>query len=99
MLVLLSILVFCKDLAFIVDKGVSTRDVEGVIWGVNDSLLAEYGLFDVYVGDNIPSDKKSLAYSLVFQSRERTLTEEEVMGIMERIVEALQREIGAELRK
>ena len=89
----------CKDLAFIVDKGVSTRDVEGVIWGVNDSLLADIRLFDVYVGDNIPSDKKSLAYSLVFQSRERTLTEEEVMGIMERIVEALQREIGAELRK
>lgn len=89
----------CKDLAFIVDKGVSTRDVEGVIWGVNDSLLADIRLFDVYVGDNIPSDKKSLAYSLVFQSRERTLTEEEVMGIMERIVVALQREIGAELRK
>lgn len=88
-----------KDLAFVVDRGVSTRDVEGVIRMADDSLLADIRLFDVYVGENIPSGKKSLAYTLVFQSAERTLTEDEVMDIMDRIVEALQREIGAELRK
>lgn len=88
-----------KDLAFIVDKGVSTREIEEVIRKVDDSLLADIRLFDVYEGENIPSGKKSLAYTLVFQSTERTLTEDEVMGITNRIMDVVQREIGAELRK
>jgi len=55
-------------------------------------------LFDVYCGDQVPEGYRSLAYSLLYQSPERTLTDEEVAEIHNRILQLLEREAGARLR-
>ncbi|HID86352.1 MAG TPA: hypothetical protein EYP55_03110, partial [Anaerolineae bacterium] len=62
-------------------------------------LLREAVLFDLYRGEPIPEGKKSLAYSLTFQAEDRTLTDEEVEGIRQRIQRRLEEEIGAKLRQ
>ena len=56
-------------------------------------------LFDVYKGENLEKNKKSLAFSLTFQSESSNLTSSEVDTITEKIVEVLERETGGELRK
>lgn len=55
-------------------------------------------LFDVYQGDPIPPGHKSLAYSLTYQTDDRTLTDKEVASVQTRIVKAAERDLGAKLR-
>jgi phenylalanyl-tRNA synthetase beta chain len=62
-------------------------------------LVHEVTLFDLYRGDQIEEGKKSLAFSLVFQAMDRTLTDEEVAENRRRIVERLERELGGILRE
>lgn len=62
-------------------------------------MLANVMLFDVYRGENIGAGKKSLAYQLTYQHQERTLTDEEVAKLRERIVRRLEQELGAQLRR
>jgi phenylalanyl-tRNA synthetase beta chain len=54
--------------------------------------------FDVYRGDQVGPGKKSIAFSVAFQSPERTLTDEDAAELRDRIVEALERRFGAQLR-
>ena len=61
-------------------------------------LLAELQLFDVYQGAQLPEGKKSVAFSLLFRSSERTLVDEEVNKAFKKIVSRLEHEYGAELR-
>jgi phenylalanyl-tRNA synthetase beta chain len=61
-------------------------------------LLKDVRLFDVYSGDPIPAGSKSLAYNLVYQTDERTLTDAEVAKAHQKIVKAAERESGATLR-
>jgi len=85
-----------RDLALVVDAGVPASRVEAVIRGF--PLVSSVALFDVYVGDKVPQGKRSLAFSIRFQSAQRTLTDEEVDRTQHKIVERLQRELGATLR-
>jgi phenylalanyl-tRNA synthetase beta chain len=61
-------------------------------------LLQDVELFDVYTGTQIPQDKKSLAYHLVFQSPNKTLSDKEVRKNRQRIIQQLQKQLGALLR-
>ncbi len=85
-----------RDLALIVDAGVPASGVEAIIGGF--PLVIQVALFDVYTGDKIPQGRRSLAFSIRFQSPQRTLTDEEVDRTQQKIVDRLQRELGAELR-
>jgi phenylalanyl-tRNA synthetase beta chain len=85
-----------RDLALVMDADVPANVVEAIIGGF--PLVNEVSLFDVYSGDKIPSGKKSLAFSVRFRSPERTLTDEEVDRAQGKIVDRLQRELGAALR-
>ena len=60
--------------------------------------MVAVNLFDVYRGEQIGPGKKSLAYRLTYQAAERTLTDEEVAGIRQRIVDHLDQDLGAKLR-
>ena len=60
--------------------------------------LTSVKLFDIYEGERIEAGKKSLAYSLLFQTKERTLTAEEINDSVERIKDALEKDLGAVLR-
>jgi phenylalanyl-tRNA synthetase beta chain len=87
-----------EDLALVVNEETPAGDVERLIYEVGAPLLAEARLFDLYRGEQIAAGKKSLAYSLVYQAPDRTLTDAEVSEVRQRIVEALSEVLGAELR-
>ncbi len=87
-----------RDMAVVVERRVLAGDLLREIAVAGGSFLRDISLFDVYEGEGIPPGKKSVAFSLVFRSDERTLTDKEVEKIYTHIVEHLQRTFGASLR-
>ena len=87
-----------QDVALIVDDELTAAELEAVIWQAGGDLLREVRLFDVYTGDPIPAGKKSLAYSLTYQTDEKTLTDKEVAKVHKKIVKAAKKRLNAELR-
>ena len=88
-----------KDIAVIVDKEKNSYEVAMAIKKAASNLLTKVELFDVYTGENIDENKKSLAYSLTFEDSKKTLTDEEINKEMEKIIEFLNKKLNAELRK
>lgn len=88
-----------KDIAFVVDKKSVSKDIEKVIKSAGGSLLTNIEVFDVYTGVGVGIDKKSIAYSLTFSDMKKTLTDEEINGLMDKIIDAVSKKCGAELRK
>ncbi|MBR3152975.1 MAG: phenylalanine--tRNA ligase subunit beta [Clostridia bacterium] len=87
-----------KDLAIVVDKDIESEVIAKVIKKAAGSLLVGSKVFDVYTGIGIAPDKKSVAYSLEFRADNRTLTDEEINGCLDKIIEAVKKEFKAELR-
>ena len=87
-----------KDVAFVVDSSVSSQKVVDEIKKAGGELLKGVRLFDVYEGENVGSDEKSLAYSLTFSSCDRTLSEDEVMEVFENIINSVSNNSWARLR-
>jgi phenylalanyl-tRNA synthetase beta chain len=85
-----------RDLALIVDTGVSHHQVTDIIKGF--SLVNQVAIFDVYSGAQVPQGKKSLAYRITYQSPASTLTDEEVNKVQEKILSKLSQQLGATLR-
>ena len=85
-----------EDIAIVVDDGVTAAQVQAII--ESSSLVQRATLFDVYGGSPVPAGKKSLAYSVAYQSFENTLTDSEVERERRRILERLSRQVGAVLR-
>ena len=88
-----------KDVAFVVDKNIISKDIEKVIKNASGSLLIDIEVFDVYTGSNVADDKKSIAYSLTFNDSKKTLTDEEVNNLMEKVIENVSKKFSAEIRK
>jgi phenylalanyl-tRNA synthetase beta chain len=87
-----------QDLAFVVDEDVLAGELIAAAREAAGPELSEVRVFDVYRGAPIPEGRKSLALHVAFQSRERTLSDEDARAIRERIVRALTERFGAELR-
>lgn len=87
-----------RDLAISVNLDVPCADIMNVIKNSAGELLSDLKLFDVYVGEQIEKGKKSMAFSLSFVSKERTLNVEEIDEIIKKILLALREQLGAELR-
>jgi phenylalanyl-tRNA synthetase beta chain len=87
-----------RDLAIIVPLDVPAGRVREEIMASGGDLLRECHLFDLYQGAQVPAGFRSLAYSLLFQSLERTLTDEEVTGAYDNILDALSNQVDARLR-
>ncbi|HEY82045.1 MAG TPA: phenylalanine--tRNA ligase subunit beta [Dehalococcoidia bacterium] len=85
-----------RDIALIVDNGVSHQQVVDIIKGF--SLVKQVTIFDVYSGKQVPEGKKSLAYRITYQSPTHTLTDEEVNKVQEQILRKLSQQLGATLR-
>ena len=88
-----------EDLAFIVGSDVSGERVRSLIQEEGRPLVQEVRLFDLYQGESIGEGKRSLAFSIVYQAPERTLTDDEVAKTRERIVRRVSTELGARLRE
>lgn len=87
-----------KDMAFIVKKDITSDEVMGAIRKAGGRLLTDIKLFDIYTGEHVLENEKSLAYSLTFSSSDRTLNEEEVMKVFDKIISDVQNEMGAKIR-
>lgn len=87
-----------RDLALVVNREVSAGTLQATIREAAGDLLESLTLFDVYTGERIAQDKKSMAFSLVFRHQERTLQDEEVQQVTTAVIEALKTATGAELR-
>jgi phenylalanyl-tRNA synthetase beta chain len=87
-----------RDLAFVVNSQTRIGAMQEEIRRSGGSLLREVTLFDIYGGDQLDSRKKSVAFSLEFISRDRTLTEKEVDEVVKRIIDELRRKQSAVLR-
>lgn len=87
-----------RDIAVVVPLGVRYDDVERTVREAGGELLERVGLFDVYQGRQVPEGCRSLGFSLVFRSPDRTLTDEEVDAAVASVLEALSRRLGARVR-
>ena len=85
-----------RDIALVVDAGVTHRQVMDVIAGF--PLVTLVSLFDLYTGGKLPAGKKSLAYRITFQSSTQTLTDEAANKVQQKIIDKLAKELGATLR-
>ena len=88
-----------KDLAVVVDKNTTSGEIATLIKKSGGSSLANIEVFDVYAGKGIEENKKSIAYSLTFEKMDRTLTDEEINESLSKIIDMLEKKLGAELRK
>ena len=87
-----------KDLAFIVDDSVDSFDIISEIKKSGGKLLTDVKVFDIYKGEKLDSDKKSIAYNLTFEDNTRTLTEDEVMLVFNNIIRNVETKLNASLR-
>jgi len=87
-----------EDLALIVNEDVPAEQVAAVIRQAGGRALVDLRLFDVYRGGQTGAGKKSLAYSLTYQAPDRTLTDDDVLKMRQRIIRQLEKELGARLR-
>ena len=87
-----------KDMAFIVKKDIPAGSIISTIKKVGGRLLDNVSVFDVYTGENVKEDEKSIAFSLDFIDKNKTLTEEEVMNLFNKIIDRVEKEYNAILR-
>ena len=87
-----------KDMAYILDRSTDVGDVIKTIKKASNKTLQDVSVFDVYEGENIDSTKKSVAFSLTFNGVDRTLTDEEVMEVFNKIIDKVVTTHNAELR-
>ncbi len=87
-----------RDLAIVVDQEMQSDMPIEIIYSTGGKLVESVRLFDVYVGDQVPEDKKSLAYTITYHSATETLTDKAVNDLHDKVVKRLNQELGAELR-
>jgi phenylalanyl-tRNA synthetase beta chain len=87
-----------RDIALLVDDSVLVADIEDVITKQGGAMVESVKLFDVYKGKQIPEGKKSIAYSIVYRLESKTLTDNEVNKVHDKILRSLEYKIGAQLR-
>ncbi|NLY43458.1 MAG: phenylalanine--tRNA ligase subunit beta [Clostridiaceae bacterium] len=87
-----------RDIAMLVRDDVLAKQIEDAIKKYSGKLLEDCKLFDVYKGKQIPEGMKSVAYSITFRSSDKTLTDEDVQKVFNKIVDGLRNDLGAQLR-
>jgi phenylalanyl-tRNA synthetase beta chain len=87
-----------RDLALVVDQSVHYADIRSLAYLVERKLLKEVDIFDVYASDKLGTDKKSLAISFILQDDSKTLTDKNIEQVMEKLISAFEKKLGAVLR-
>jgi phenylalanyl-tRNA synthetase beta chain len=87
-----------RDLALVLDENVTCAEVRNVIDEFTSEYIEEVEVFDAYSGKNIPDKKKSLAFRIIYRSPGRTLTDDEVESVHQKLVEFILRKTGGEIR-
>ena len=87
-----------KDMAFLMDKNIDVSEIIRTIKKTANNTLQDVRVFDVYEGDNISKDQKSVAFNLLFNGIDHTLTDEEVMIVFNKVIDKVVSTHHAELR-
>ena len=87
-----------RDFAFVVQKDLQAQDLLEIILNVDKSLVKNVKIFDVYEGENIPTDKKSIALKVTIQSDSKTLNEKDLNEISQKIILNVEEKVSAKLR-
>ncbi len=87
-----------RDFAFVVNKDVNAQDLINAVSSVDQKLISNIKVFDVYEGENIPENKKSIALSVTIQSLEKTLNDSDLEKINKSIIETVENKTGAKIR-
>jgi phenylalanyl-tRNA synthetase beta chain len=87
-----------KDLAFVVKKNVSALNVAAAAKNADRHYIDDVRIFDVYEGENLPADQKSVAVSVVFQPKEQTFTDKDIENLMNKVIVEVGKKTGGELR-
>ncbi|MNJ00325.1 Phenylalanine--tRNA ligase beta subunit [compost metagenome] len=82
----------------LLDSSVNFASLKEIAFQVEKNLLKEVNIFDKYEGDKLPQGKKSYALSFVIQDEEKTLTDKQIDGIMQKLIAGFEK-VGAEIRK
>ncbi len=88
-----------RDLAMVVNRSTSFESIEAVVAKTKLSKLQHIRLFDVFESDKLGADKKSMAINFTFLDEEKTLTDKEIDGMVSKLVQGFEKELGAEIRK
>ena len=87
-----------RDFAFVVNRDVKAQDLINAISSVDQKLISNIKVFDVYEGENIPDNQKSIAISVTIQSNEKTLNDNDLEKINNLIIETVENKTGAKIR-
>jgi phenylalanyl-tRNA synthetase beta chain len=87
-----------RDFAFVVNKDVKAQDLVNVISNVDKDLISNIQVFDVYEGENIPENQKSIAISVTIQSSKKTLNDNDLESINNLIIKTVENKTGAKIR-
>lgn len=87
-----------RDISFVIDKTIDIAEIEKVLNNIQNEIISEVELFDIYEGDGIETGKKSVSYSITYQSFDKTLTDKEVTDVHEKIISTLIDKLNVKLR-
>ena len=87
-----------RDFAFVIDKIFKIGTLEKVIREVDENLIQSVSTFDIYEGENIPKDKKSVAINVTLQAIDKTLSEHDLEDINKKIIDTVSKKTGATIR-
>lgn len=88
-----------RDLAFVVKRDMNVSNIVDVIKKIGKSIVKDVEIFDIYEGEHVAEDEKSVALSVLYQDEEKTLTDVDINSVQEQIMDALEKQLQAVLRK
>ena len=87
-----------RDFAFLIDKNFKSQELINIISNIDKELIKDINIFDIYEGENIPNDMKSVALSVTIQSMYKTLNDKDLEKINKLIIDTVEKKTGAKLR-
>ncbi len=87
-----------RDFAFIIDKNLNVQELVKIIYKIDNNLIKNVKVFDLYEGENIPSDKKSIALNVTIQSLQKSLNDKDLEKINNLIISTVETKTGAKIR-
>jgi phenylalanyl-tRNA synthetase beta chain len=87
-----------RDFAFVIDEKYSSGEIIALIKKIDKQLIKAVKIFDVYQGDNIDTGKKSIAFSITLEPKDKTLSENDIEQVSKKIISKIQESTGATLR-
>ena len=87
-----------RDFAFVIEEKFSSGEIISLVQNIDKELIKAVKIFDVYQGENIEKGKKSIAFSVTFEPKDKTLSEEDIEKISKKIISTVQSITGATLR-